>query len=234
MLVNPNPPAPQGQPQPSPFDWLGQPEPMSSPADRWDIASPPRRGIALLIDLLLLGLAVVVASYVIGERTTEIVIRDGQLYSRRVATLDAWNVRVVLLMWFSYLMMTERLFGATLGKRLTGIRVVQDDWSPLTLKAAVLRQLTHLVPTVVAVQPGLALTHGQAVTYGLGCVIALVSEDHRRLGDRLAGTLVIRHTSVPVPSAISAADGALLAATVPDVHEHLAEAPVGWSGPVSG
>jgi uncharacterized RDD family membrane protein YckC len=173
---------------------------MSSPADRWDIASPPRRGIALLIDLLILVLGVVAASYVIGERTTEVVVRDGQLYARTVATLNAWNVRVVLLMWFSYLMMTERFFGATLGKRLTGIRVVQDDWSPLTVKAAFLRQLTHLVPIIVLTnQPGLGLNVGQLATYGLGSLIALVSEERRRLGDRLAGTLVVRSTSTTTP-----------------------------------
>ena len=204
MLVNLNPLSPHGQPQPVPLDWLGSPEPPSPITDRWDIASPPRRGIALLIDLLLLFLAVVVASYVLGERTTQVIVRDGQVYGRMVATLSAGQVRVVLLQWFAYLILTERFFGATLGKRLAGIRVVRDDFSPLTVKAAVLRQLTHLVPIILLTQAGvsqagLSLNVGQVATYGLGSLIALVSEDHRRLGDRLAGTLVVRSTSTTTP-----------------------------------
>jgi uncharacterized RDD family membrane protein YckC len=203
MLLNSDSPAPHEQPQPVPLDWLRPPEPTATATDGWDIASPLRRGIALLIDLFILGLALGTAPYIFGERTTELMVRDGEPFIRTVFVPSPWHVRVVLLGWFGYLIVTERLFEATLGKRLTGIWVVKVDFSPISVKAAVLRQLTHLVPLVVLPIPPIA-------PYLVGSIIALVSQDRRRRGDRLAGTLVVRYAPVPVPIAQTATGGAHL------------------------
>jgi uncharacterized RDD family membrane protein YckC len=169
----------------------------STPTDRGEIASAWRRGFALLIDLVILLGAIIAAAYLFGERTTQLVVREGELQVRATATLSAWEVRGVLLGWYGYLMTTERLFGKTVGKRVAGISVVRGDWSPLTLRSTVLRQLTHLVPVVATAHPGLSLTIAQAAVYPLGALIALLSEDRRRVGDRLAGTLVVRRTLAP-------------------------------------
>ncbi|MEO8257069.1 MAG: RDD family protein [Acidobacteriota bacterium] len=68
--------------------------------------------------------------------------------------------------------------GQTLGKMVTGIRVVNADESqPLDLSRAILRTLLWLVLAIPA---------------GLGFLTALVTSDHRGLHDRLAGTRVVR------------------------------------------
>jgi uncharacterized RDD family membrane protein YckC len=97
----------------------------------------------------------------------------------------------VLLCWFGYLIVTERLLGATLGKRITRITTIRDDGTPLIMKSAVLRWLTLLVPVVAFAGPRLSITGGQLVVIVLSVLVVLFSRDHRRMGDRMAGTLVV-------------------------------------------
>lgn len=195
MSMNLVPWSSQGEPDPTPLDWLGKPN-LSAPVrpTYWQIASIPRRGIACLIDMLILPAMMVAATYLIGERTTETIVRDGQLYFRIVAALSSWQARAVLLCWFGYLIVTERLFGATLGKRITRITTIRDDGTPLTVKSAVLRWLTLLIPVVALAGPKVSLTRGQAVIIVLSVLVVLFSPDHRRMGDCVAGTLVVRRT----------------------------------------
>jgi len=68
--------------------------------------------------------------------------------------------------------------GQTLGKMVTGIRVVNvDETRPLDLSRAMLRTLLWLVLAIPA---------------GLGFLTALVTSDRRGLHDRVAGTRVVR------------------------------------------
>ncbi|MGY4707284.1 RDD family protein [Candidatus Bipolaricaulota sp. J31] len=79
---------------------------------------------------------------------------------------------------FLYFVVLEGLAGATLGKRLLGLRVVRvDGRRPGLLKAAV-RNALRLVDGL----PALNL---------LGVVLILRSEERARFGDRVAGTRVV-------------------------------------------
>src|SRR6202790_2607460 len=78
--------------------------------------------------------------------------------------------------FFLYLWLLEASFGATLGKAMVGIRVVQTtERNPLA--ALAIRNLLRVVD-------GLGF-------YLLGAVVAGCSRIHRRLGDICAGTVVI-------------------------------------------
>jgi uncharacterized RDD family membrane protein YckC len=67
--------------------------------------------------------------------------------------------------------------GQTIGKMLTGARVIGDDGRPVDVAGAVLRALgCALVP----------------LTLGLSYAPVIMSRDHRALHDRLAGTRVVR------------------------------------------
>ena len=66
----------------------------------------------------------------------------------------------------------------TLGKRMVGIRVVADDGEHVGLNAAVIRNLLRLVDGFFF--------------YLVGALFALNSSRGRRLGDHVAGTLVVR------------------------------------------
>jgi uncharacterized membrane protein SpoIIM required for sporulation/uncharacterized RDD family membrane protein YckC len=96
--------------------------------------------------------------------------------------------------------------GRTPGKRLFGLRVVMDGGYSVTLGASMLRNLVRFLD----LQPGF--------TYGVGLVAALVSRQGRRLGDAVAGTLVVRErvgaAGAPSPAA-RPAEGAHGAAPAP-------------------
>jgi uncharacterized RDD family membrane protein YckC len=76
---------------------------------------------------------------------------------------------------------------ATLGKRAMGLKVVMDNGLPLTLPASLTRNLLRVVDLMPAF-------------YLAGALSTLARSDFKRLGDVLAGTLVV-HTSQPRPFA---------------------------------
>ncbi|BCL77848.1 RDD family protein [Ktedonobacteria bacterium brp13] len=88
------------------------------------------------------------------------------------------------LLMIVYYTVQEALFGATFGKFIMGLRVVQNDGSPVTFIGALVRNVVRPIDA----------TSG----YLLGWLIALWSSRHRRLGDHLAGTLVVSKDSVLV------------------------------------
>lgn len=79
--------------------------------------------------------------------------------------------------------------GATPGKRALRLKVVRDDGTPVGWTQAVLRNLLRPAD----IMPG---------TYGFGLASALMSADFQRLGDRVAGTLVVYRDLVPKAAAL--------------------------------
>jgi uncharacterized RDD family membrane protein YckC len=78
--------------------------------------------------------------------------------------------------------------GRTLGKRLNGLRVVVEDGRPIGFVRSALRNIMRLVDVYIL--------------FGLiGSVSIVVSERNQRLGDLVAGTLVVRE--LPAPSALT-------------------------------
>ena len=80
----------------------------------------------------------------------------------------------------TYFVVLEGVFGATLGKWLLGLRVVQPDGARPGLVKSALRNLLRLVDGL----PFLNI---------LGAVLILTSTERIRVGDRVAGTRVIRN-----------------------------------------
>ena len=85
----------------------------------------------------------------------------------------------VLFGW-SYFILLEWLWnGQTLGKRLFGLRVINEDGSPARFIAVFVRNLVRVADFL----PGL---------YGFGLVSIVLSSRSQRLGDLAAGTYVVR------------------------------------------
>lgn len=81
---------------------------------------------------------------------------------------------------FLYFILLEWLLrGQTLGKFLLGLRVVDSDGLRLTPSQVVLRNILRLVDML-------------PLLYGVGGVAAALSPRRQRLGDLVAGTLVVR------------------------------------------
>ena len=82
-----------------------------------------------------------------------------------------------LLEWL-YPVIFEALRGATPGKKVMGILVCQDNGTPLSWSASLLRNLLRVADFFPAF-------------YGFGLASILLSRDFKRLGDLAAGTVVI-------------------------------------------
>ncbi|MEO8809695.1 MAG: RDD family protein [Rhodanobacter sp.] len=87
--------------------------------------------------------------------------------------------------------------GQTPGKRALGLRVVNADGTPVTWLPSVVRNLLR----VVDILPGV---------YGVGLVSTLVDPYARRLGDIVAGTLVIHASELPAGEQMPAMDAIAL------------------------
>jgi uncharacterized RDD family membrane protein YckC len=77
-----------------------------------------------------------------------------------------------------YYIVCESATGATLGKRMVGIRVVGEDGEHVTFGAAVVRNLLRFVDALFF--------------YFVGFIFAILSTRGQRLGDRAAHTIVVR------------------------------------------
>ncbi|WP_309892431.1 RDD family protein [Archangium sp.] len=84
--------------------------------------------------------------------------------------------------------------GQTVGKRVMGLRVIQQSGVRIGFYHAALRNLARPVDKL-------------PFFYMVGGVAALLSGAHQRLGDMLAGTIVVRERRLKAPSAIGAAAG---------------------------
>ena len=85
---------------------------------------------------------------------------------------------VATVVGFLYYIGLEALSGATLGKRIVGLRVVREDGGGIGWRESVIRNLLRLVD-------GLFL-------YLVGAVLVWTSAKRQRLGDRIAETVVVR------------------------------------------
>ncbi len=81
---------------------------------------------------------------------------------------------------FGYFAIFEAMWnGQTPGKRLVRIRVIKDSGRPITPSEAVGRNLMRIVDWL------------PPFTYGIGIVTAVLNRRYKRLGDFVAGTLVV-------------------------------------------
>lgn len=88
------------------------------------------------------------------------------------------------LLYFGYFACFEIIWnGQTPGKRKTKIRVIKDSGRPLTPAETIARNLMRIVDWM----PGF---------YGVGIVSMLLTKENKRLGDLVAGSLVVRETSL--------------------------------------
>ena len=129
-----------------------------------------------------------------------------------VSTLEGWGLAIVLVMWFLlrnfYFFFAETFGnGQTLGKKFTRIRVVDHSGQPLTTNALFLRNVTRdlelFLPMTAVFYPE-ALIPGAPWWLGLLsldwllviAVIPFVHKENARVGDMIAGTVVV---NVPRP-----------------------------------
>lgn len=103
--------------------------------------------------------------------------------SQRPLWLVATLIGFIFLLTFGYFAAFEILWnGQTPGKKIVGIRVVKDSGRPLTAAESIGRNLLRLIDQL----PGF---------YAIGVIVALISSRNKRLGDFVAGSMVVREGS---------------------------------------
>jgi uncharacterized RDD family membrane protein YckC len=165
--------------------------------DRISIATP--EGVAL--DLTLAGLGSRSIAFLIDQAIGWAGILAVYLFLALVAgdsdiagLAIAIGLVLLFLLFFGYHVIFETLAaGRTPGKRITGIRVVNETGAPIGFVTSSLRNIVRLVDAL----PG---------TYLVGMIAVLASRRNQRLGDMAAGTLVVRDRrgSTVMPAAIDA------------------------------
>jgi uncharacterized RDD family membrane protein YckC len=107
-----------------------------------------------------------------------------------------------LLDWGYFIFFETIWSGQTLGKRALGLRVIQESGVRIGFLHAALRNLARPFDRLPAMLFGLA---GPGF-YAVGGLCAFLSESHQRLGDMLAGTVVVRERRLKIPASLARPD----------------------------
>ncbi len=164
------------------------------------LAGAPSRGLARIVDILLLSLVQAVVGGVLGVALfVGLGLTDAEPTVIGVA-VGVWLLVVFVIQWFFLTWLELSTRGQTPGKKMLGLRVVRDDGGTLTLAPALIRNLLRLD----------AIPGGSVLDLGL----MLWSTDGKRLGDLAAGTVVIEEPPAPParawPAALTAPEVSLL------------------------
>ncbi|HXP82888.1 MAG TPA: RDD family protein [Verrucomicrobiae bacterium] len=137
------------------------------------------RFLAVLIDTLIqIAVLIVLGLIFVGLGFSFSVAGFGQS-STAAVWISAILIFVYFLLMYGYFMMFESIWnGQTPGKRLTHLRVIKDSGQPITAIDAVARNLLRLVDQL-------------PFAYGIGVLCTWISPQSKRLGDYVAGTVVV-------------------------------------------
>jgi uncharacterized RDD family membrane protein YckC len=144
-------------------------------ADEVEDAGLALRFAAVLLDavIVLFPLGIVVGLMSDGGHA-----QSGDGYANAGVNVGGSAFWALLALATGYYVVCEAASGATLGKRMVGIRVVGEDGDQVTFGAALVRNLLRLVDCLFF--------------YLVGALFALTSSRGQRLGDRAAHTVVVR------------------------------------------
>ncbi|MFQ5557133.1 MAG: RDD family protein, partial [Acidimicrobiales bacterium] len=136
----------------------------------FEIAGAASRGLAMLVDLTLLVFGLAAVANLAGLALV-----------RLSATVAVVVVLVMLfLLLFGYPVVLETINrGRTVGKMALGLRVITVEGAPVRFRHSAIRSMLQIVDFFLTVG-------------GAAVVSALLSERGQRIGDLVAGTIVVR------------------------------------------
>lgn len=138
------------------------------------------RFLALAIDMLIeavISVVVILIAIIIGVSGALNIFRQGPVWGLALLALIAFAV------YFGYFAAFEIIWsGQTPGKRIIGIRVIKETGRPLAPTETLARNLLRIVDQLPAF-------------YALGVVVAMLNPLNKRIGDFVAGSIVVRESS---------------------------------------
>ena len=135
------------------------------------IAGPARRTLAYLVDLLLRSVIAVVLAI-------PLVLMGSAPTDWTEVSSGAMLFVMFMIEWGYYVLFESLGHGQSPGKRMLGLRVIDRHGRPATFLAIVLRNLLRAADSL----PG---------TYCIGLIVMGSDRKFRRLGDLVAGTIVV-------------------------------------------
>jgi uncharacterized RDD family membrane protein YckC len=160
----------------------------NAPAAGIETSSLWARTLAIVVDLFFVSVIQGVINGVFGsEHITNAILEPSTSggYSSYTSstTVDGVWLWVAAIMYFALL---EGLFGDTVGKAVVGIRVTDLNGRPASWRAVVIRNVLRVIDYL----PGF---------YLVGALVAGFSPRRQRIGDHLAGTLVVPNRAAVGP-----------------------------------
>ena len=148
------------------------------------LANVGNRFIAAAIDHLIQVLLIVLVLTIAGA------FSDGPLFRGSKVWVAAITVLLVFGVYWGYFVAFETLWsGQTPGKRWMRLRVVREDGRPVRFFEVFVRNLLRLVVDFMPVP-----------TYALGVISIIFSARSKRIGDFVAGTVVVKERATEAPS----------------------------------
>jgi uncharacterized RDD family membrane protein YckC len=132
------------------------------------------RAVATIIDAILLFVIGYVIALMTGGTT-------GAGFELQGVPMFIW-----LAIGIGYYIVLEAQFGATLGKRILGLKVVKlEGGGPIDWQSSIVRNLLRLVDGFFF--------------YLVGAIVVWTSAQKQRLGDKVAGTVIVRAQQTAAP-----------------------------------
>src|ERR1043165_2724400 len=148
------------------------------------LANVGNRFLAAAIDHLIQALLILLVLVLVGA------FSDGPLFRGSVVWAAAIAVLLVFGIYWGYFVAFETLWsGQTPGKRWMRLRVVREDGRPVRFFEVFVRNLLRLV-----------IDFMPAPTYALGVISIIFSARSKRIGDFVAGTVVVKERATEAPS----------------------------------
>lgn len=171
----------------------------------FELAGLGSRFMAHAIDLLVIG--VILISFWVFLVLGPLAFMVREAFSS-AETFGSYGIALMILisfavLWGYYFLLEGYYQGTTIGKKMMGIRVMREDGLPIGFYESAVR---NFVRAADAFPPP---------TYFLGGIVMHMDSTGKRLGDMVAGTIVIRES---FPKTIESRTGAAWAARVEKGH----------------
>jgi uncharacterized RDD family membrane protein YckC len=148
------------------------------------LASIGNRFLACAVDHALQTLAYLLLYYIITETTNALNLSGLSGVSKWVVAL---RIIINFIIWTSYFIIFEwRWNGQTPGKRWLKLRVIREDGRPITFWEAAVRNLLRIFDILPF--------------YSIGLISIFISPRDQRVGDLVAGTVVVREREAEAPT----------------------------------
>ena len=164
------------------------------------LAGIGNRAYALLADYIILGLILVgflIAWVILAIQLGDVIENLAGSSNRLKLWLWAIQLLISFFVYVGYFVFFEALWqGQTPGKRYVKIRVIRDDGRPVTLQQSTLRALLRPVDDI----------------FFIGVFLIALTKREKRLGDFVAGTLVVQEERPVISATFPVSDQAQILA----------------------